>query len=170
MRTRSPLWNIPSSSASASISSGRASRTSPATVAAALERLDLGRHHPARPDRRPDRRQPRHRQHPAHPAQPPPTSSSDLGARPFLVPAMGSHGGGTAEGQRQVLESYGITEEFVGVPIRASMEVVAARHHAPRASRSSSTGTPPRPTTSASSAASSRTPATTAPSRAACSR
>ncbi len=49
----------------------------------------------------------------------------DLGARPFLVPTMGSHGGGTAEGQRNVLESYGITEEFVGVPIRASMEVVS---------------------------------------------
>jgi hypothetical protein len=47
-----------------------------------------------------------------------------LGARPFLVPAMGSHGGGTAAGQRRILESYGITEEFVGVPIRASMEVV----------------------------------------------
>ncbi len=40
----------------------------------------------------------------------------DLGARPFLVPAMGSHGGGTAEGQRAVLESYGITEDFVGAP------------------------------------------------------
>src|SRR5437879_4372003 len=37
----------------------------------------------------------------------------DLGAAPFLVPAMGSHGGGTAPGQRQVLESYGITEDFV---------------------------------------------------------
>lgn len=48
----------------------------------------------------------------------------DLGAKPFLVPTMGSHGGGTAEGQRQVLESYGITEEFVGVPIRSSMDVV----------------------------------------------
>jgi hypothetical protein len=48
----------------------------------------------------------------------------DLGARPFLVPTMGSHGGGTAEGQRKVLESYGITEAFVGVPIRASMDVV----------------------------------------------
>jgi hypothetical protein len=48
----------------------------------------------------------------------------DLGARPFLVPAMGSHGGGTAEGQRKVLESYGITEDFVGAPIRASMEVI----------------------------------------------
>jgi hypothetical protein len=49
----------------------------------------------------------------------------DLGARPFLVPAMGSHGGGTAEGQRHVLESYGITEDFVGAPIRASMDVVS---------------------------------------------
>src|SRR5438093_2563894 len=48
-----------------------------------------------------------------------------LGAQPFLVPAMGSHGGGTVEGQRQIIESYGITESFVGVPIKASMEVVA---------------------------------------------
>ncbi len=48
-----------------------------------------------------------------------------LGARPFLVPTMGSHGGGTAEGQRRVLESYGITEEFVGAPIRSSLEVVS---------------------------------------------
>jgi hypothetical protein len=47
-----------------------------------------------------------------------------LGARPFLVPAMGSHGGGTAEGQRQIIESYGITEEAVGVPIHASMDTV----------------------------------------------
>jgi hypothetical protein len=46
------------------------------------------------------------------------------GAKPFLVPTMGSHGGGTAEGQRHILESYGITEEFVGVPIRASMDTV----------------------------------------------
>src|SRR5207245_1146241 len=43
-----------------------------------------------------------------------------LGAKPFLVPAMGSHGGATAEGQRKLIESYGITEEFVGAPIRAS--------------------------------------------------
>jgi hypothetical protein len=48
-----------------------------------------------------------------------------LGARPFIVPAMGSHGGGTAEGQRQILHSYGITEDFVEAPIRASMEVVS---------------------------------------------
>jgi hypothetical protein len=46
------------------------------------------------------------------------------GTRPFIIPAMGSHGGATAEGQRHVLESYGITEEAMGVPIRASMEVV----------------------------------------------
>lgn len=48
-----------------------------------------------------------------------------LGARPFLVPTMGSHGGGTAEGQRKVIESYGITEEAVGVPIKASMDVIS---------------------------------------------
>lgn len=48
----------------------------------------------------------------------------DLGAQPFLVPAMGSHGGATAEGQVEVLHSYGITEEFVGAPIRSSMEVI----------------------------------------------
>jgi Lactate racemase N-terminal domain len=48
-----------------------------------------------------------------------------LGAKPFLVPAMGSHGGATAEGQRKVIESYGITEAFVGVPIKSSMEVVS---------------------------------------------
>ncbi len=47
-----------------------------------------------------------------------------LGAKPFVVPAMGSHGGGTAEGQRGVLATYNVTEEFVGCPIRASMETV----------------------------------------------
>ena len=47
-----------------------------------------------------------------------------LGAKPFIVPAMGSHGGGTAEGQRAIVEGYGITEEFVGCPIRATMETV----------------------------------------------
>jgi hypothetical protein len=45
------------------------------------------------------------------------------GAKPFIIPAMGSHGGATAEGQIGVLESYGITEQSMGVPIRASMEV-----------------------------------------------
>ena len=45
------------------------------------------------------------------------------GAKPFIIPAMGSHGGATAEGQIGVLESYGITEQSMGVSIRASMEV-----------------------------------------------
>src|SRR5689334_25339357 len=48
----------------------------------------------------------------------------DLGARPFVFPAMGSHGGGTAEGQISVLEHYGITEVTMGCPVRATMEVV----------------------------------------------
>ena len=47
-----------------------------------------------------------------------------LGAKPFIFPAMGSHGGATAEGQRGVLEGYGITEESMGCPIRATMDVV----------------------------------------------
>lgn len=47
-----------------------------------------------------------------------------LGAEPFLVPTMGSHGGGSAEGQIEVLESLNITEQSVGAPIRSSMEVV----------------------------------------------
>ncbi|MEX0703048.1 MAG: [Fe-S]-binding protein [Planctomycetales bacterium] len=47
-----------------------------------------------------------------------------VGAAPFIVPAMGSHGGGTVEGQLQVLASYGITTEAMGAPIRASMETV----------------------------------------------
>lgn len=46
------------------------------------------------------------------------------GARPFIVPAMGSHNGATAEGQRQMIESLGITESAMDMPIRASMEVV----------------------------------------------
>jgi hypothetical protein len=46
------------------------------------------------------------------------------GAEPFIVPAMGSHGGATAEGQTEVLKSYGITESKVGAPILSSMEVV----------------------------------------------
>ena len=46
------------------------------------------------------------------------------GANPFIVPAMGSHGGATAQGQLDVLASYGITPEAMGCPIRSSMEVV----------------------------------------------
>jgi hypothetical protein len=51
-------------------------------------------------------------------------SLKDLGTAPFLVPAMGSHGGATAEGQLQVLARYGVTPESMGVPIHSSMEVV----------------------------------------------
>lgn len=47
-----------------------------------------------------------------------------LDARPFVVPAMGSHGGATAEGQVELLAEYGITEEKLGVPILSSMETV----------------------------------------------
>ena len=46
------------------------------------------------------------------------------GAQPFIVPAMGSHGGATAEGQRELLAGYGITEEKMGCPILSSMETV----------------------------------------------
>ena len=47
-----------------------------------------------------------------------------LGAEPYIVPAMGSHGGGTAEGQTDILAGYGITEETMGCPIQSSMEVI----------------------------------------------
>ena len=46
------------------------------------------------------------------------------GAEPFIVPAMGSHGGGSAEGQEKVLTSYGMTETSMGAPVRSSMDVV----------------------------------------------
>ena len=47
-----------------------------------------------------------------------------LGGTPFIVPAMGSHGGATADGQRQLLASYGITPEAMGCPVVSSLEVV----------------------------------------------
>ena len=47
-----------------------------------------------------------------------------LGAEPFVVPAMGSHGGAKAEGQRKMLETLGMTEEAIGAQIRATMETV----------------------------------------------
>lgn len=45
-----------------------------------------------------------------------------MGALPFIVPAMGSHGGGTAEGQADILAGYGITRETMGVPILSAMD------------------------------------------------
>jgi hypothetical protein len=47
-----------------------------------------------------------------------------IGAKPFIVPAMGSHGGATAEGQKKIIEHYGITEAAMDAPIKSSMEVV----------------------------------------------
>ncbi|MGH2344369.1 MAG: lactate racemase domain-containing protein [Chloroflexota bacterium] len=47
-----------------------------------------------------------------------------LGADPFIFPSMGSHGGATAEGQREVLTHLGVTEDRVGAPVRSSMETV----------------------------------------------
>lgn len=57
-----------------------------------------------------------------------------LGATPFVVPAMGSHGGGTADGQTAILAGYGITPETMGCDIRSSMETVTVdttRHGIP---------------------------------------
>ncbi len=48
----------------------------------------------------------------------------EMGTKPFIVPAMGSHGGATAEGQVEILRSLGVTEEFCGAPVRSSMDVV----------------------------------------------
>lgn len=47
-----------------------------------------------------------------------------LGARPFIFPAMGSHGGATAKGQTALLSCFGITKRSMGCPVRSSMEVV----------------------------------------------
>ncbi len=48
-----------------------------------------------------------------------------LGAEPFVIAAMGSHGGSTAEGQREVLQSYGVTEDQVGCPVVTTTDVVS---------------------------------------------
>ncbi|MFC1499671.1 lactate racemase domain-containing protein [Candidatus Zixiibacteriota bacterium] len=56
------------------------------------------------------------------------TFLKESGFVPFIVPAMGSHGGGTAAGQVELLTSLGITEGSIGAPIRASMETVVVGH------------------------------------------
>ncbi len=50
------------------------------------------------------------------------------GARPFIVSAMGSHGGGTERGQREILAGYGITEERMGVPVVSTVDTVSLGH------------------------------------------
>ena len=57
------------------------------------------------------------------------------GGHPFIVPAMGSHGGATAQGQIDVLKGYGITEETMDCPIRSSMETVYLGETAPSCCR-----------------------------------
>lgn len=47
----------------------------------------------------------------------------ELGYKPFIVAAMGSHGGATSEGQRALLAGYGVTSEAMGVPVKTDMEV-----------------------------------------------
>lgn len=54
----------------------------------------------------------------------------ELGAEPFVIPAMGSHGGATAPGQVHMLESLGMTEESLGAEIRATMDTVVVAHTA----------------------------------------
>ncbi len=49
---------------------------------------------------------------------------TEMGIHPFIVPAMGSHGGGTVEGQLGVLEHYGVTEALVGCPVVSSLDVI----------------------------------------------
>src|SRR5205823_2823589 len=51
-------------------------------------------------------------------------SLRDLGAQPFVVAAMGSHGGATADGQRQLLAAYGISSQALGVPVKTDMTAV----------------------------------------------
>ncbi|MGB4437656.1 MAG: lactate racemase domain-containing protein, partial [Sedimentibacter sp.] len=48
----------------------------------------------------------------------------ELGAQPIIISSMGSHGGATAQGQREVIEELGVTEEYTGAKIMSSMEVV----------------------------------------------
>lgn len=48
----------------------------------------------------------------------------ERGVKPFVFPAMGSHGGATAEGQLEIVTGYGVTEEYLGCPVRATMETV----------------------------------------------
>ncbi len=52
------------------------------------------------------------------------TELKNIGARPFIVPAMGSHGGATDQGQESILKDYHISEQTIGAPVRSSMDVV----------------------------------------------
>jgi len=56
------------------------------------------------------------------------TALKNNGAEPFIVPAMGSHGASTAQGQADVLAHLGVTEASVGAPVRATMQTVCVGH------------------------------------------
>jgi len=56
----------------------------------------------------------------------------DFGTQPFIVAAMGSHGGGTPEGQRQILADYGVNEEALRVPVKTDMTSVRGRREQKR--------------------------------------
>ncbi|HZK71973.1 MAG TPA: lactate racemase domain-containing protein, partial [Clostridia bacterium] len=58
-------------------------------------------------------------------------SLKEAGAKPFIIPVMGSHGGATPEGQTEVLASYGITAETMGVEIDASVDVETIGEYEP---------------------------------------
>src|SRR3712207_2816211 len=51
------------------------------------------------------------------------TRLREAGAHPFIIPTMGSHGGATAEGQRELLASFGVVPDYVGAEVRATMDV-----------------------------------------------
>ena len=90
------------------------------------------------------------------------------GAEPYIVAAMGSHGGATAEGQTQILQDYGITEEDMGCSVKSSMETVQIGISEVRGSSPCSwTRTPLRRTVSSCSTVSSLIPPSAAPMRAA---
>lgn len=93
------------------------------------------------------------------------------GAEPFIIPAMGSHAGAQAEGQKKILADFGITEEYTGAPIPLEHgDGAGRRYEAARLPRRGSTAMRRRRTGSFPSAASSPTQTSAAPSRAASSR
>src|SRR6478672_4603765 len=54
---------------------------------------------------------------------------TELGAQPFVVAAMGSHGGANAAGQRELLASYEIDEAHLGVPVMTDMDAITIGHN-----------------------------------------
>ncbi len=116
----------------------------PGEVGRQLARLDLSVRRPSGAERGHYGGQPGDRP----PRRNPPRggrASAIMGLKPFIVPAMGSHGGGTADEQQEVVESYGVTESFVGCPIRSGVGAVSSARRL-RVFRCTSTGWHCRPT------------------------